>query len=214
MSSTAVWRRVAACMRACALSGLSLCFVSCYEREESSGRIDVLFDVVTQVSSRLCECRTDPSSECGFALDRFDCIKPIVKKHSADIADWTECTIDLYERLGTCLERGCNDGVEPCIEEVDLEEGCGEPPDPFDDMIEDEVSRTCLETIDCIDGTTAQGNICNAIAECRDGSDEQGCASDVEFNCQNGEQISDSWVCDGLSDCEDGSDEAQCTGSR
>lgn len=210
MSSTAAWRRV----RACALGALSLCAVSCYERQESASRIDTLFDVVTRVSSKLCECRTDLSSECGFALERFDCVEPIVKKHSAEIADWTECSIDLYERLGRCLERGCDDGVEPCIEEVDLEDACGEPPHPVDDLIEDEVSRTCLEAIDCSDGTTVQGNICNEVTECRDGSDELGCGSDVEFVCQNGEQISDSWICDGVSDCEDGSDEAQCAGSR
>lgn len=214
MSPTVALRRA----RALALGGLCLGFVSCYENSEAGGRVDDLFDVVNRVSVKICECENDLIGECGFEPERIACAKPIIKKHAAELADWTECSIRAYEQLEGCYSRGCDEAVvEPCLDALDVEDECGEPPSPLDDIIEDEIDRTCLEEISCSDGSFAQGNYCNDLTECRDGSDEQGCEDELRFSCGTGEDIPFAWTCDGSEDCADGSDEtaAQCaSGSR
>lgn len=211
--------------RAFALVGLCLSLVSCYENESAgSSTVTALFDVLERVTIAECDCdAADPELQpgeedgCTSRLERYACIEPIIQRRADQLQEWAECSLEVFRELEACYERfGCDElAVETCFEGLEVEDACGEPPDPANDLVEEEIEHTCLQEIDCADGTTAEGNVCNETPECRDGSDETGCASDVDFACDNGEEISISWVCDGVPDCEDASDEseAQCASS-
>jgi hypothetical protein len=180
MSPTVVWRLA----RACALGGLSLGFVSCYENEGAgSPTITALFDSVRRVSMKACECEAgDPDipagiNDCSERLERLDCVEPIVQKHSEELGDWADCALAVYTELEDCFERfGCAaEADDSCFDDAEVDDLCGDLPEQIDETIEDETSKACLEDIQCADGTVVPGNECNEIAECADGSDEQLC---------------------------------------
>jgi hypothetical protein len=160
-------------------------------------------------------------------------VRRVVRKHEDELAGWLECATRAIRDQAECLRKAeCDDREESACDQ-DLDDVCGEAPEPASTRIDEDIDRLCPEPIDCEDGSVAQGRFCNEQLECDDGSDEAFCDDDGSsaggtaagfmmpvssvgpvpealFECDDGTPLPVAFVCDGLPQCQDGSDEQRC----
>lgn len=139
----------------------------------------------------------DGRSDCQDATDEQSCGHP-------------RCKDDEF----TCSNARCVPQHFLC----DGEDNCGDGSDEA--SCQDCAAFSCGPTDVCL----SRNKVCDGRPECRDSRDESpdlcalpglhgqmsGSCASSEFQCGDGQCISQSWWCDNMTDCTDGSDEKNC----
>ena len=161
-------------MRMLLLCALCAASASC---KRGSDLVAAFAESLDELERASCECRavdSDCDDRIGIASQ---CELDVVREHQDEISDWLKCAIR-EARAATECARSCRN-VDDGTCDFDIDDACGELPEPASRQIEAEIDRRCLEPIDCEDGSVAEGNFCNGEVECRDGSDEAFCSDDA-----------------------------------